>query len=289
MRTRDESLSRDGLACGYRCSWLLPGLLAASLSACIGPGQADAGPEGAAGCDAGSLCDGRCIDLQRDISHCGGCGVACAADQFCNGTGCKTVALSNVCENPRATVLVDSLAADVLAGEQLGAALLASCAPPPTVRYLPQSGGAIDAGSGRPLVGGSELLVTPGGSFGQALVDYFESNGISPVYDSSDGTVFSMSSRDAGALFSTPLSAVTPGHDYFLVELVRDPRNGSLALLVYGFFEAGTRAGAWYFTNQVLPARAGLADSWYVFEWTDADGDLAPTPGDSYLPLGSGR
>ncbi len=43
------------------------------------------------GCPMGqALCAGRCVNLQTDLSHCGGCGVSCAAGQVCNGGMCMT-------------------------------------------------------------------------------------------------------------------------------------------------------------------------------------------------------
>jgi pectate lyase C len=36
------------------------------------------------------LCDGECVDLTSDTSHCGACGVACAAGQSCEDGTCTT-------------------------------------------------------------------------------------------------------------------------------------------------------------------------------------------------------
>ena len=49
----------------------------------------------------------------------------------------------------------------------------------------------------------------------------------------------------------------------------------------------GTRAGAYYLTTVLAPA---LPDdrTWFVLEWDDGDGDLAPSAGDTFTIVGAG-
>ncbi|MDP3276177.1 MAG: hypothetical protein Q8Q09_13340 [Deltaproteobacteria bacterium] len=57
-------------------------------------------PEDAPGCPAGtSLCGGNCVDLARNMAHCGGCGQSCAglsnvSAAVCNAGACQVVACS---------------------------------------------------------------------------------------------------------------------------------------------------------------------------------------------------
>ncbi len=257
-----------------------------------GTGTCSATCAGDGDCTGGrKCCGGACIDLTRDIHHCGTCALNCNANQFCTGTACKSVALTNVCDNSAATVLLDGLSADNDAGYVLASALTSGCSPAPTVTVIPQQASQdIDAGSGRPLLGGGKLLVAAGGSFGQNLVDYVERSGISPIFDSSTNNSYSFSTRDGGgvALFYAPSSSLSASHDYFVVQLVREPVNGTLSLVSYGFDGPGTQASAWFFAHKVMVNRAAYPGSWYVVEWTNADGDPAPSAGDTYTVIGSG-
>jgi len=38
-----------------------------------------------------SLCEGRCVDVLRDLENCGGCGQTCAADEVCQKGACSTM------------------------------------------------------------------------------------------------------------------------------------------------------------------------------------------------------
>src|SRR5207253_1749180 len=44
-------------------------------------------------------CDGVCVDTAVTSKHCGGCGVACSADQVCNTGACGCAANAIVCAN----------------------------------------------------------------------------------------------------------------------------------------------------------------------------------------------
>lgn len=51
---------------------------------------ADAGTDAvdATPCDGGFVCDGRCVDTGADPEHCGGCDLACGADETCEAGRC---------------------------------------------------------------------------------------------------------------------------------------------------------------------------------------------------------
>ena len=75
----------------------------------VGPGKGGVGtpflPDGglqfpdemvAAGCGIGLRpCDGACVDTELDRLHCGGCGLACGADQYCVEGMC-----TDICDEP---------------------------------------------------------------------------------------------------------------------------------------------------------------------------------------------
>jgi hypothetical protein len=69
----------------------------------------------------------------------------------------------------------------------------------------------------------------------------------------------------------------TPSHDLILIELVRDPANGTLVLIGFGQQAESTAAAAQYVANQMLPVanRASYDKAWYAYEWTAA-GEAGP-------------
>ncbi len=234
-------------------------------------------------------CNGRCVDKAQDIDHCGACNQACTQSQFCDGTQCRDVRIQNVCQNPVVRILTNAFVHDTDAGMSIGNALASSCSPAVTSATLhpPPYTGVLDGGTGEPLTRGGVTLVVAGGSFGQKLVDYVETSGIAPVYDSSDETTSSFTSHDAGVVASTLRANIGPSHDFFLIELVRDPVRGSLALIAYGLSESGTDAAAYHWVNQMMPNLGSLDQAWYLYEWVD-DTTPGPSAGDTFTLLGSG-
>jgi hypothetical protein len=204
--------------------------------------------------------------------------------------GCLPLALSNLCSLRALTVLADGVPIDDATGAQLAQALVAHCEPAPPVRTVSSSvDGGVIAASGEPLVGRDEALVCGGGGFFQKHVDWLETTGVSPVYDSSTLEAASFSTRDGGVVFSTPFSDYDGGFDYFLLELVRTQPTGPLSLVGYGVFGEGTRAAGWFFENRIAPDAGDWSDSWYVIRWDDSDFDGLPSPADTFTVLGAGR
>jgi hypothetical protein len=219
----------------------------------------------------------------------------CPATQFCANASlppvCKDNILAHVCNSKQATFLLDGLQADQEAAVVLHAAITARCTPPPMAKTVSQSvSTAINTTTGQPVAGGGELLVAVGGDSGQRLVYYLENSGTSRIYNEYDGinTVW-FKRRDANntILAAVTRSTLTPTHDYFLVEVVPDPISGTLSLVVYGVDSPGTKAGAYYFANTILPAITTYTHSWYLYEWmgTNMGG---PGPGDTFTELLSG-
>jgi hypothetical protein len=241
-----------------------------------------------------TCCADRCADLKRDIHHCGDCATACAATQFCSPTSCKPAIVANICDTPIATVLLDGLSTDDAASAAIQTGLVASCAPPPTATAVAQaSSGVIHPTTGRPVVGGGNMLVVAGGPYGQLLIRYLETAGVTPIYGYYDSTVNQLRGRASGEGGADPLivdalqTTITDSHSFFLVETVVDPASGTLALIVYGISASGTQAGTWYFVQKMLPMRASLVKSWYVYEWTDQDANQQPGDADLFTIVAS--
>jgi len=246
-------------------------------------------------CTTGFTCCGdHCADLKRDAHHCGACDTPCTASQFCSPTACKPAILANICDSPTATVLLDGLQTDDLASATIQSGLVAACAPPPTAVAVAQAtSGVIHPTSGKPVAGGGNMAVTAGGPFGQLLVKYLETSGLTPLYSYYDGMVNQLRGRGNGEGGADPLvvdalqTSITDSHSFFLVETVVDPPSGTLTLIVYGISGSGTQAAAWYFVQKMLPVRASLDKSWYVYEWTDQDANQQPGDADLFTLVAS--
>jgi hypothetical protein len=77
-------------------------------------------------------------------------------------------------------------------------------------------------------------------------------------------------------------------HDFFLVEMLRDPTTSTLVFAVYGFGSSGTISGTWYFTHVILTSLPTFDKSYYIYEWTDSDGDSMPGSADTFDLVTSG-
>jgi hypothetical protein len=246
-------------------------------------------------CPMDSTCCGdRCADLNRDPLHCGDCNTACSSAQFCSPGGCKSAILSNVCASPAATFLLDGLSTDDAATATLEAGLASNCQPSPkTVVVAQKDSGLINPTTGKPVGGGANMVVIAGGPFGQLLLKYLESTRATPIYSYYDASVNQLRARattdggmdDGGSdtlVVNAPQSTITDSHSFFVVELMLDPPSGTLMLAIYGVSASGTQAGAWYFVQKMVPARATLDKSWYVYEWTDQDANQMPGDADTF-------
>jgi len=200
--------------------------------------------------------------------------------------------LANVCNSKKATFLLDGLQTDQEATAMLQAAIAARCTPAPMAMAVSQSvSTAINTTTGQPVAGGGELLVAAGGDSAQRLVNYLEDSGTSRVYNEYDGlNTLWIKRRDASntIVATVTRTTLTPTHDFFLVEVVVDPISGTLSFVLYGLDSPGTKAGAYYFTNTMLPSITTYTNSWYLYEWMGLNADGTPGPGDTFTQLASG-
>jgi hypothetical protein len=256
------------------------------------------------GCELEGLtcCSLHCVDVTTDSQHCGSCGTACGAGQFCGntecpsggeggaggagaGTACVTchdTTLANLCAITKVIVILDSSTnpsdGNRVTGLAIGQALGTNCSPAPEVIEAEQdSAEALNFRTGRPVSGGGELLVLAGGPFYQVVQGYLEEAGAAPLYwFVGDGFSAYQKTADDQPVVSLPLASDHESHDFFIIQFMRDPTSGSLVLNAQGLWLSGTVAAAFQMENAVLPNLASYDQAWYAYEWTDADGDRAP-------------
>lgn len=240
--------------------------------------------------DGGACCAGHCVELARDDAHCGACNNACGASAFCNGTTCRAAAVSSVCEAPFAVVVLDGLRDDDDAGVRLARTYVTGCAPPLNVTVVPiaDAGAWFDVATGQPWARGGAALGLMGGPFRQSVVSYLERTGVAQVSFDAVGTDLFFRRSDGGVVVQAPMAAPTASHDWFILELVKEPLRGSPSLIGYGFSGAGTIAAHWFLEHQVVPTRSAWTKSWYVVEWTDTDASGEASAGDTFTQLASG-
>jgi len=312
-----DAVSEDAQTCAQRCA---SGVCDTNGDCtpcvkddeCTGGKVCNAGTCGPRCGDGGVTCTGtlvccneHCVDTTRDDDHCGMCGVTCSATQFCGNAStpaCKDNIVRNICNTKKATFLLDGLTDDDASSNVVKGAITTLCMPAPvSTSVLQTTSTAINTTTGQPLAGGGELLVAAGGDSWHRLVKYLESSGTSTVYNESDGTTQLTFKRRRGAadggdaiIQTVPLSSVTPGHDFFTIYVIKDPISGTLSLVVYGIESAGTKAGAFYFANVMLPNIVGadvttFTQAWYVYEWTAADAGAGPSVNDTFMPIAAGQ
>jgi hypothetical protein len=209
------------------------------------------------------------------------------------------VSFANICSNLERTQITDDLDLDDGAATTMQVALGTECSPPPSPSTISQSiPGPTNATTGQPVAGGNDLLVTAGGYFVNKLVGYLDSIGASPVYLTSAGGDIHYTARATGAdagqagtvLKTVTIDQIDGTHDVIVIELIRDPSSGTLALATWGLSGQGTLAGGFYFANEILPNRASYTDSWYVYEWTASGAaDAGPSNSDTFTLIASGQ
>lgn len=241
------------------------------------------------GCATGTACQNSCIDTTAgDRNHCGGCGVQCTGSQFCSGAACRPTQFRYLCDNPVAVMVRDGIGTDNSAGEMMADGFAANCAGMQIIRTETTNPTYIDQGNGAPLLGSKKTLIAAGGPFWQRPVNYLEiATSTSPVYFANEGeSVFLRRRSNNTNIVSSTFSELNSHHDFFVVEMVVSPNNGTLVVIAYGFDGAGTLAGAWYLANEVLPNRNADSQQAYVVEWSDTNNNNAPDLADSFIIRG---
>lgn len=246
-------------------------------------------------CAAGQGCCGASCTALNSLANCGACGVACGVDQFCDGATCRNVVFPNFCANLSVYAITDGHTLDDGATTVLASTITQNCSARTAVTTGPQTNPAwVDQTTGALLLGGGSTVVTAGGPVPNKPVKWLERTRMATkVYYESNlvDTYYFKRRSDGVALVTRPATFCTPHEDVFLVELVADPASGTLALIAYGLCSGGygTQTGAWYWANVMLPARNAYPDSWYLYQWTDTNGDSRPDANDTFTRLASGQ
>jgi hypothetical protein len=239
--------------------------------------------------------------LKVDSQNCGACGSTCGNGQFCglttcadtgqSGAGgaeqpacveCHDTTLAHVCSVAKVTVILDTNKNESdgnrAPGRAIGAALRDTCPLKPVLSEAEQdSVEALNITTGRPVSDSSELLVVAGGPFFQTLEGYLEEQKITPLYWTYNSETTEYRSNKTNAIVaSLPIAGDHDSHDIFIIQFTRDPASGSLILNEQGFWLSGTVAGAYQIMHGLLPVLDQQDQAWYVYEWTDQDGDKAP-------------
>jgi hypothetical protein len=131
----------------------------------------------------------------------------------------------------------------------------------------------IDTSSGAVKLEKTVLILT-GGPLVNAPVYYYEKNRISPLYWRNLNGIFYWYSSDGTRLDQTALSysQINNGEDMFVVESLLD-NEGNKVIIIYGYGWKGTFAGGKFFKFIIYPNISNYNDSYYVFKWTDSNGD----------------
>lgn len=273
----------------------------------------DANNCGACGRSCGTnqaCCNSTCKSTVA-TTDCGACGVTCTVDQFCDGVSCKDKSFPNFCANRNVVAIRDGIPLDNAATGVLASTITQYCSANTMLTFGDDNDPAlVDQDAGTLLLGGGYTVVTAGGPFPNLPVKWLErTKKVTKVYFSNNtpGTEFYFKKRlaaDAGMvdpiLVTKLQSSCTTqpdggvggaSNDVFLVELAIDPSSGTLALVTYGLCSPGngTQAAAWYWANVMLPNRNTYSDSWYIYEWTDTNGNTTPDITDTFTRLSSGN
>lgn len=227
-----------------------------------------------------------------DVAHCGACGAVCSNSQFCGRTGCSAAIVANVCQGTQLTFLTDTLSNDDTDTATIQTALLAKCIPvPATTVVANDSATNVNATSGEPVTG--NVFVVLGGPYRQTLVQYLENHGVTSVYYAFDASHGGFNGRSADGGVDPSLSQflytdLDGAHSSFVIETVRDPASGTLLLALYGLDAAGTDAATFYFVNHFLPNLGAFTSSYYVYDWSDGNGNKTPDDADTFTLKSSG-
>ncbi len=201
----------------------------------------------------------------------------------------QTPPFGELCRFDTLTVIEDGDPEDDATGASLAASIVSVCGNDATVRVVGQGDpGILDPETDGPLLGPDELAVVGGASFVQDVMRYLLAS-YTPIELLLDGGRYVLRERATGDVIvdvAEPDANAT--HDFATVQTTLDPVSGTAVLSSFGNVANGTRAGAFWFANTLGATFASDPNRWYVIEWTNADGDPAPSAGDTFVVLASG-
>ena len=238
-----------------------------------------------------SCCMGACVDLDADLNNCKSCGNACMPAEICGPSDCVALTYDSLCVFSTIGALQGGLVEDDLAGLQARDALQTACSSAAFTVLNQGSDAVIDQTTGQPKTGSATLLTVWGGSFRRPVIGYFEDNDATPlVFQSTNGGArFVISDADSGVVYADEAFAnVGASHDIFTLQFLYDEPSGSIILNGSGSRGSGTLASAVFLEISVVPGIGMDPNAWYVVDWTDDDGVMGPSAGDTFVVLASG-
>jgi hypothetical protein len=138
-------------------------------------------------------------------------------------------------------------------------------------------------------VRGGDLLVLACGPHFNKTAGFLEQQRSIPVYNGGAyPTIQFIRSADDAVIGASTFPESTASHDMIVIQIGRERVTGTAALVLYGFHPNGTRAAAWQFAHVMAPKLESYGEAYYVYDWTDTNGDELPNAGDSWRLLGSG-
>jgi len=155
---------------------------------------------------------------------------------------------------------------------------------PPTQK--PASSAYLDD-DGKPLFVGN--IVTFGGRYANRMVRYYEDAGIAKVGYGNNGThhLFTRIS-DGSHLYAVEGSTYDEDErDYFVLQIYEDLDR--YVLSEWGIGARGTYAGGLCFIDIIYPNLKDYTDYYYIFSWTDLNGDDMPQSDEISLETSSSR
>lgn len=194
-------------------------------------------------------------------------------------------AFRDLCGFGRMTIVENGIALDDGVGAVLADAVAARCATSPMTRTVSQDDpGILDPATDRPLLAPDDLAVIGGGDGPHRAIAYLL-RGDTPVIWSGSSTA-TYRERATGRVIATGPTSAT--HDYALVMVVTEPIGGARILSAQGMTGNGTVAAGYWFQTALAPGIATNGATWTLVEWTNADGDPAPSAGDSFVVIAAG-
>jgi len=191
-----------------------------------------------------------------------------------------------LCGFDHLTVIDNGLTIDDSVGAMLSSTLSAGCHDAPASRTVSQDGaGILDPATNRPLMAADDLVVIGGGDGPNRAIAYLLKADTPVTWSGSSPATFV--ERATGRTIA--MGSTSTSHDYALVMVVSEPIGGTKVLSAAGMQVNGTLAAGYWFANQIAPSIATDLDAWTLVEWTNADADPAPSAGDTFAVLGTGR
>jgi hypothetical protein len=208
-------------------------------------------------------------------------------DAGSGGTLNEPSTLRDVCRFTNVVIVEGTASSDTLVSQDVAVALGNACGGSRTTRQVSQDAVGVLDTSGRPLIGPAELALMSGGKITQKATAYLELND-TPIYVSTGKTHYLGYTRAGTRLFSILNSEFTASHDVAILAVTYEPVSQTFVFDSFGFNAIGTRVGGYYFANMLAPNLSNDTHKYYVIEWTDEDGDMAPSSEDQYVVLASG-